>query len=780
MNFSQPRGRPGQPGPSFTNQAYGYAHVGVQAGVVNGDVHLYDVRGDLPKEKYRVALNCLDGNMPRRAEELINEAVAAGFVCDLEARFTANHVAYHWALAVLSGRSFDHLGPQDFASLQRAAKAAQPDQADEWTTALDVVTRLINCLLRQEQAGSTDLAEFGGALSAFEALPRVRRDEIRRHLDMILVGGIQDQLDAIYAEEVRAQRTGRGRDKRVWKFFQPVPERPRARMPEAPVLEGSKRAMAVCGGVACGAGLLLCLGVIVGHSATAAVVVVALFAGGGYAVWRFGISRFAATGRLADAERAHGVYGPVTRYGFGPPKLAGYKTAGADEEEDTEDVKQAKARQWEFRRLLAAYVEYRFYKEAPDGSKAQQRWAMDTAGLKATLTNELIGLYDEPPAEPGAVNWLVKWQVSQIARRWRAGELYGYREELRTPAATAIGLAAGATGLCIGAFIALAEMFRAQAAADALLSAALAGFGCWLLVKSRADVYLAQRHRLPADRAEVQQRLHAEKQEYEKWEQILSDRPSDAEMARWLDYDKMYVKTLAMNQHGLTNRDIIAHAVLTEAGYWRRRARILNGPWRYSSYIISLFLLTEAGVRQVTHDLAFATGVVSNQRRTNFRYDAIAAARVAELGIRFDRGHRQVILLDDNNRNRDNEIQSLILSHGFQLSLVSGQAITVVVENFDDGLLDRMREDPRRLFELALDTSGVAGALRILEAVAAEGREWITQERERRGRRVVEFQKSLGVPDMLTQARSAVSRQITSGDNGHQPGRGTGPGTQIA
>lgn len=42
--------------------------------------------------------------------------------------------------------------------------------------------------------------------------------------------------------------------------------------------------------------------------------------------------------------------------------------------------------------------------------------------------------------------------------------------------------------------------------------------------------------------------------------------------------------------------------------------------------------------------LDFPTGVVSDQQRTAFRYDAIASAQVEETGIRFDDGRREVVL----------------------------------------------------------------------------------------------------------------------------------------
>jgi hypothetical protein len=70
-------------------------------------------------------------------------------------------------------------------------------------------------------------------------------------------------------------------------------------------------------------------------------------------------------------------------------------------------------------------------------------------------------------------------------------------------------------------------------------------------------------------------------------------------------------------------------------------------------------------------------------------------------------------------------------SRKFCLTLVNGRDITVVAENFrnaDDSAL----EDDSELFLVALQTSGIDAALPILEAVAAEGSDWIAREQERR------------------------------------------------
>jgi hypothetical protein len=74
---------------------------------------------------------------------------------------------------------------------------------------------------------------------------------------------------------------------------------------------------------------------------------------------------------------------------------------------------------------------------------------------------------------------------------------------------------------------------------------------------------------------------------------------------------------------------------------------------------------------------------------------------------------------------------------------MDGKHIDVVVENYDHGFLDRLHENADSLFELALDSSGVRDAWRVLDSVAAEGREWLREERRRRNRRLLDFSKAL-------------------------------------
>ena len=672
-----------------TNTAAGNAQIGIQ-GVVYGDIR-YEVSDESsPDKKFSVARSCLNGNMPRRAEQLIKEAVEAGLRSD--------EVAYYWAISVLSDRSFDLLEPEQFKDLERARGLLGRNAAGEWHKALDVVTELVDCLGVQEQTGSFDAGRFDGLLQANARLRKDRREEIRRHLDLILTGGIQDRFDAESADEVREQRT-LNRSTRVWKFFEPVPEPPREKMPEEPVLNPFPRAMGIGGAVVAFAGLVLLLSLLIVKDVRTALVLAFMMASTGFIVGRLAPRRFPVRYSLYDLD---------------PP----------------EEIPEG------FEDYVRLNIERQFDDHAPGADGNRLGWVSATFHVKKALGNDLIDRYSDPAVAPGAIGWLIKWHARSAAREWEAGRL-----KAEDPRFLRLVFLLAALGLGISYLATLVDVIEVQSrvAAVAFLWLLLGG---GLVAASRVDSYLVRRRAFPAEHVAAERRRKDEKEEYKAWSDVLADRPADDEMARWLDYDKIYLKTLAMNQYGLGSREVVAHAVLTEGEPGCRVARVMHGRARYSAYRVWLFLLTEAGVRQMLVKLDFETGVARDQERTTFRYDAIASARVAEFGIRFDDGHREIILpQEDEGRkggkvDREKLASKLIFRQMFRLSLVNGQDIDITMENLREGVFERIEDDPDSMATSVADTSDVTGAMGILEAVAADGREWITKARARRRRRL--------------------------------------------
>jgi hypothetical protein len=684
---------PDQPGKrrrreKVTNTASDNAFVGVQ-GTVIGDVR-YEVKGgDTPTRKFEVARACLSGRMSPRAKQLIDEAIAEGLVPAGSSGSLANKVAYHLTIAVLSDQTFELLTKEEFADLDRARRLCQHGPDDEWRRAVQSVTGLIAYLQDQERNGDPNSTALDAFYAAFDRLPDERRAEIRRHLDLILNGVIQDRLDASLTDVMRGKRTADSRDKRVWKFFEPVPEAPRPKVLREHAFGLFEQAATLCGCVMGVAGAILALRLCAFESVKVTLIIIPIVLVAGAIVACLAPARLPARYSALHPRR---------------PRPA----------------------PTEFSASVHASVERQFDKQTP-WAISPEVWEAATRRIRTLLADDVVDLYSDPEVAPGAVDWLIAWHAWAAARRWAARELVDTLRPLKL-----LVLIVGATGLFIGCLVALSEMLKVQPVIALVAVVWLMG-GAGLLAWSHADVRLVWRFTYADEKKAAEDRYGEEEEAFQARRAVLADRPDDAEMAQWLDYDKMYLKTLAMNQYGLANRDVIAHATLTEAGANARRARVAGGQPRFSSYLVWVFLLTKSGARQVAVHLDFPTGIASDQDRTAFRYDAIASARVAELGVRFDDGRREIILPHTDGGTRRPNTSALIFYQEFHLSLTNGQQIAIKLENFDATLLERLPdgEEPRS----TPDLSDLTGALSLLEAVAADGRKWIEQARIRHGHR---------------------------------------------
>ncbi|MFD0901676.1 hypothetical protein [Actinomadura sediminis] len=676
-------GRDGSQEPRVENTAKDNARVGFQAGVVH-EANIYVSReDDEPDRRLEVAENCLAGDMPRRAEELLGALVASGRLADPRWRHLACRAAYHWALAVLSDRPFELLDGERIRDVEAARTSARGGPDDEWRRALDVVYRLLGRLLAEDRTGEHDLSGHGpGVLddvfADFDRLPGPRREEIHRHLDLLLSGIARDRVDARLAALVRDHRDGNGREARVWKFFEPVPAEPRP-MDARPFEPGLFRStLAVCGTIMAGAGLTLGFAMAVVQDVRSAIVAGVL---------------------LLAAAAAGCAFAPLQAPRRHSPFPAREPVTAATP----------------FSMHVARRVDVEFAKRAPDGAVERSAWTLATRQRRSVLATEITNLYAEPKVEPGAIDWLIAWHARQAAREWsqssgRARLRQRFPARLLTIAEIIAVVYAGLT------LLTAASLHQPDIA---LVMLAWAAGGTVLAAFGRVDVLFVGR--LHAGRAEkdAELRLHDERRAYADRVALLRDRPTDTEMARWLDFDKIFLKSLAMNQYGLASRDVLQHAFITEAVPTARRARVHRGPPRFSAYIVWVFLLTEAGVRQMAVHLDFPTGIAKDQHRTAFRYDALTAAEVVERGIRFDDGRRRPILPGPDERGAP-DLSSFVLHQLFRLTLGSGHQVDIRVEHLD--------ADPRA------GDADLNGALGLLEAVAADGRDWIKQAKDRRRR----------------------------------------------
>lgn len=638
------------------NVAQGDAHVGVQAHTVH-EVTVYQLAAnDPPEERYRVGVRHLDGGMPGRARRLIDDAIAAGH--------TSSEVWFHWLLALLSDRTLRDFTKEDLTRLRSARRQLPLHDDDAWSEGLRMVIRLVDSL----KSPDTDLRLL---LKELDELAPVQRDKILRHLDLMLKGPLEDQFWRRSIERVTEQGRAGDREKRVWMFFEPEPAAPRVRQPR-PVAATSGdrlRAAAATAGLVLASGYLGWLAV---QRATLFATLAYLVAiAGGYAGaihgarWRFRTERL----RAKDRE-------------YGNARLRGADAAPGGFTHQVEKL---------FRHYSTKYT---------PRNADRAVWLIETAGIRRSLRDEIVELYRESRTNAPQLSWLIRYEISDVRRRWQAGTLrayrYQWRTRLRTRLLAVLGLAALGGG---GGGVAVAAV-REKPLAGLVATLLVAVCGV-LAVRSWLWIVL-ETWRFAAEQEESQQRLADRRAAFDRWRAKLSRKPSDAEMATWLDCDRKLLMDWAMVHYRLPASSVIAHAFLeAPADDYGKRARVRNGPWRYARYQPLIFFLTLDGVRQVSADLDFENATFQHCHRINYRFDAVAAVKVTD-------GHPRK----------------------FELRLMDGNSIEVrVIESGAERLQEG--EDSRTLSEVALDASGLTKTLHVLEGIAAEGKEWVRHELER-------------------------------------------------
>ncbi|MDG4823986.1 hypothetical protein O7635_19195 [Asanoa sp. WMMD1127] len=696
-----------------------------------------------------MAVNYLKGGNADEARQLISRLVQRH-------RYSSADGAYYWALSVLSGRSLSALDVGDLNEFDEAFAMAERHRSGDWWRASEFLYRFLNAQLDFETSGRSDAEVTSDLLQRYSELPDQLREEIQLNLDLILAGGMQDQIEDMNADRVRAARMAGDRHVRVWKFFEPDPTPPVKKIPRPATPMGPEWTKAAIGGGFGVVGILVLVNALLAENPIAAVLVLVLLVCGVYTAGRFGFERAYLRTRLAakESEFAAGQRAEYTRPG-GDAVTAGF----ADR--------------------VAAEVQDAFSRHQPQDPQWRDRWWRDTGGLRTALRGDLVDLYGYTGVAPSTISWLADHHAGDIADRWRQGTLTDFRLRLRVPPAVHGAFALGVTSLAVGALVAVAALGADHLAA--VLGAAILIFFGQRYGKRGARPLYCERRRLLDDEVEFTQRWQAECVAHERRVRWLADRPSDMEMARWLDLDLVHWKRSVMKDYRLSHHEVFAHLVLNEPAPGSVRARIVGGPFRHSSYTVLLFLLTETGVRQVSATLDFPTGIFAGERRTTFRYDAIASVKVDEVSVRYDNGRRRVVSTAEGDNAWAVPSDKVVSHQAFLLTLVNSQNVRVLVDNFAESV-DLRRENIADLERLALDRSGVTSALRVLEAVAADGREWISMERQRLRRRLPRRSLTLGsavageLPSPRVPAAGEHGSVQDHGPNGPAPASGWVPG----
>lgn len=331
-------------------------------------------------------------------------------------------------------------------------------------------------------------------------------------------------------------------------------------------------------------------------------------------------------------------------------------------------------------------------------------------------------------ARPESLTWLARSQVRRLAERWRQDGFDGWCEERRaSPLVRYLGPAALAAAMLVGVPI-TANVVATESSELVLLWLLCVGFA------AVAGVHVCETVAAMTVRGWFRQEatadFHDDLRRYQRQLDFLRDRPSDMEMGTWLDYDLRHIRNRALAIYRLRPSDVLTHLALVEGMPGFARARVPLGPARYQRCLVTLYLLTENGVREFRTVLKVESGELGHQWRLGFPYDMVVSAAVAELD-RSTGKQRRLILLDEalSDEFKLPPLEDPNINQEFVIALVNGFSAQLQIEDYKDLILPG--EDRTKLFELALETSGVSYAMQIMEAVAVEGKDWILKEQAR-------------------------------------------------
>ncbi|MDH6705280.1 hypothetical protein P3T27_001988 [Kitasatospora sp. MAA19] len=636
---------------SHSNAAHN-STIGIQAETVH-DSTIYLVHPDAsPQEKYRVGVQLLRDGVPSRAREMITDAIVHGY--------DGAEVRFHWVLAMLSARTHHDLSTEEVQRLRYTSGLVQTYAEDEWKEALRVTFDLLAVL-------STANGETGPVLKQLQDLPLRQHDAILRHLDLILTGGLKDDLWAETRERAGAERFGNERARRVWAYFAPTPIGARAVPPRPSTAAAAQAALPVRAVLFVVSSVLLWTLALIADP-TQAVVELLVALGAGLTAARCGL-------RWGRESRPGPASGPRVPHPRDPASAEGGFTKGV---------------RHSFDHYFGVRTPYGF---TPDA------WLAHTAQVRGSLAAEIADLYRESRIGVERVNWLIRYLAEDARNRHNDGTLFQHRQEQtpgRTKALTVAALAVlGAAALAaFGTAVSGAAQPRPLWVFLAALGAAWSGHAAasrWLEVRR-------EEYRLIRETQEYQEQLTARQIAHQRWQSFLdATRPSELEMETWLTCDKTSFVDEALRHHRLTWRDLITHTILVAPAPSYKRGRVRGGPWRYSHYVFRLFLFTQDGIREISSEFNFSDATRRNEQRSNYRFDALSSVQVTE---------------------------NVDVGYDLELVLTNGPARKIRIKDADAHQL-APDENSQEISEINLSATGSTHTFRLLEGIAADGKGWI-------------------------------------------------------
>jgi hypothetical protein len=180
-----------------TNIAGRGAIVGLQAQAVHGDVTIELPPDASPQDKYDRGVFWLNGGVPEKASQLIEEAIVGGL--------KGSEVGFHWLLAQLSGKTLHQLSEETLSKLRAMPEHIRRSGDNVWSDGLEMILKLLGPLNLGQNADAHD-GYLHAALKELDRLATEQRTKILRHLELFLEGPLQDEMWERAVSEAERQR----------------------------------------------------------------------------------------------------------------------------------------------------------------------------------------------------------------------------------------------------------------------------------------------------------------------------------------------------------------------------------------------------------------------------------------------------------------------------------------------------------------------------------------------------------------------------------------------
>ncbi|RPF21410.1 hypothetical protein [Myceligenerans xiligouense] len=587
---------------------------GIQAHYVRDSTVNQYFRGDDPQDVYQAGVRYLEDGAVTEARKQIQRAMHSGHD-NAEVRF-------RWILAMLSKRKIQDLSAEEretlaasaqrFASWCRDRNAAdQPGSTEreaDHVTALAVVSELATSLLEEPR----DSERVTGVEKRVLDLPDDLRASVGRHLGQVMQTAAEEKLWHEAVEHAREGQLKEQRAKRAWIYFEPPPALARVRTLHDP--RGNHRwVRPVLGALPVTALVVLGVGHLVRVALTslvpgAIIATIIALAGATFLAWQ-AFEWCYRTERLGYEERAR----------------------GSDPLGQDEIVNNSPGRTDGFAHQVTRYFEYYFgryrpaeFRQRPGGWRT---WLTTTERVRRYLRNEVERLYRHQSVQAEEISWLIRHLASDVAKRWSDEDLYDFRERYAVSRRTkARALLSGL--VAAGALLVVMPVVWQTAWFSSLLALVTVSLSIRPAVR-RWYAFARDIRWHQDDMVDVARDQERRQNAYLRWKQKLEPCPTESEMAAWFACDTTLLVDEALQAFGVTRGDIVSHVVLsakmpTGSSYRVKSTRDAMGPWRYSRYELSVFLVLPDGLHEYTRRWNFEeVKPIGAARRFHFEFEKI-------------------------------------------------------------------------------------------------------------------------------------------------------------